>query len=301
MLHHVDTMKRGFGRRSFFKLIGAAGIATVPVGTATASEEAGPSDSLGVLIDTTRCMGCRTCEFMCAESNGLPEPDPDWGVLEEPRTTSDSQLTVVNQYETEKGPVFIKRQCMHCVQPACASACLTKAMHRSDEGPVIWRESKCMGCRFCMISCPFDVPKFEYDSPVPHIRKCTLCAERREQGEMPACIENCPGEALLFGLRSDLLREANTRIYNNPDSYFHEIYGEHVVGGTSMLYLASVPFEQLGLRTDLGTTPYPELTKGFLYSVPVILTLVPAFLAAVSAATKSNSDSDGKGAHDAGE
>ncbi|MFC1500448.1 4Fe-4S dicluster domain-containing protein [Candidatus Zixiibacteriota bacterium] len=300
MTEHNETGKRGFGRRSFFKLLGAAGVATVPVGTAAAVEVTEHTDTLGVLIDTTRCMGCRTCEFMCAESNGLPEPDPDWGVLEEPRTTSDCQLTVVNQYETEKGPVFIKRQCMHCVQPACASACLTKAMFRSDEGPVIWREPKCMGCRFCMISCPFDMPKFEYDSPVPHIRKCTLCVERREQGEMPACVENCPGGALQFGLRSDLLREANTRIYNNPDDYNHEIYGEHMVGGTSMLYLASVPFEQLGLRTDLGTTPYPELTKGFLYSVPVVLTLVPAFLAAVSAATKSNSDSEGKGAHDAG-
>ena len=293
------TGKSGFGRRSFFKLVGAAGIATVPVGTAAASEEAESADPLGILIDTTRCLGCRTCEFMCSESNGLPDPDPDWGVLDEPRTTSDCQLTVVNKYETEKGPVFIKRQCMHCNQPACASACLTKALHKSEDGPVVWRESKCMGCRYCMISCPFDSPKFEYDSPVPKIQKCTLCAERREEGKLPACVENCPGDALLFGRRSDLLREANMRIYNNPDEYNHEIYGEHTVGGTSMLYLASVPFDQLGLRTDLGTTPYPELTKGFLYSVPVVLTLIPAFLAAVSAATKSGTDSDGKGAHDA--
>jgi Fe-S-cluster-containing dehydrogenase component len=175
---------------------------------------------------------------------------------------------------------------MHCNQPACASACLTKAMLKTEEGLVVWREDKCMGCRFCMISCPFDIPKFEYDSAVPKISKCTMCWGRLKEGEQPACVENCPEEALTFGKRRDLIEEARVRIYENPDSYVSHIYGEHEAGGTGYMYLSAVPFEQLGFRTDLGTTPYPEFSKDFLYAVPVILTLWPPFLLALNRATK---------------
>lgn len=288
----------GLNRRSFLATLGVAGAGVLQADRLLAQEATTDVEPLGVLIDTTWCAGCRTCEFICAEEHGFPEPDTDYSVLEQERTTSECQWTIVNQYNTDAGPVFVKKQCMHCVQPACASACLTKAMLKSDEGPVIWRVSKCMGCRFCMISCPFDVPKFEYDSPVPRIQKCNLCLERREEGRPPACVENCPAGALIFGPRSELIEEGRRRIYENPDQYVHEIYGEHVVGGTSALYLSSVPFEQIGFKTDLGTTPYPELTRGFLYSVPIILTVVPAFLAALSSATRNNSETTEIGAGD---
>jgi len=143
-----------------------------------------------------------------------------------------------------------------------------------------------MGCRLCMFSCPFDIPKFEYDSPTPTIQKCNLCWDRYKKGEIPACVEACPQEALLFGPRRDLLEEARARIYQHPDRYYHHIYGEHEVGGTSYLYLSPVPFEQIGFRTDLGTKPYPEYTTGFLYAVPFVFVLWPSILLGMGMATK---------------
>lgn len=270
-------------RRSFFKFAGATG-ATIAAGsrTATAREPAAGEEKkefLGVLVDTTRCIGCRACEVGCAEAHGLPVPDPAGdGALEAVRDTSTTQLTVVNRYDTDAGEVYVKKQCMHCWQPACASACLTNAMLKTEEGPVVWREGKCMGCRYCMVSCPFDVPKAEYERPDPGIRKCDLCWDRLQAGARPACVASCPTDALLFGTKRELMEIARSRIYKHPDRYVHEIYGEHVVGGTGWLYLSAVPFEQLGFPTDLGNEPYPGYTRDFLYAVPTIDFGIPALL-----------------------
>lgn len=270
-------------RRDFIKLAGVtSGGLLLPVLGKT-NEVNGNKEFKGILIDTTKCIGCRSCELACAEAHNLPEPDiDDESVFEKERKTSETQWTVVNKYNTSKGVFFRKTQCMHCNQPACASACLVKAMYKTEEGPVIWRGNKCMGCRFCMISCPFDIPKFEYNSPNPKIQKCVMCWELLQKGENPACVDACPQSALIFGKRRDLIEIARARIYAEPDKYVHHIYGEHEVGGTGVLYLSGVPFEELGLRTDLGTTAYPEYSKGFLYGVPVVLLLWPAFLVGVS-------------------
>jgi Fe-S-cluster-containing dehydrogenase component len=224
----------------------------------------------------------------------LPEPDLDAIDGDVIRNTSDKQWTLVNRFEVDDEEIFVKKQCMHCNQPACAAACPTKALLKTEEGPVIWRADKCMGCRFCMVSCPFDMPKFEYDSNNPKIQKCRMCFERLQEGEAPACVSECPEEAIIFGKRRELLDEAKRRIYEDPDSYVHQVYGEHEVGGTGYLYLSAVPFEKLGLKTDLGTTPYPDYTKTFLYSVPVVLTLWPAFLLAVHNANKNEDQDPGK-------
>jgi Fe-S-cluster-containing dehydrogenase component len=251
------------------------------------ASKAAVTDSMAILVDTTKCLGCRMCERACAQANGLPEP-PKSVEPGEFRDTSEAQWTVVNRYETESGPVNVKRQCMHCLQPACASACLTKAMLKTEDGPVIWRGDKCMGCRFCMLSCPFDAPKFEYHSANPRIQKCRMCFDRLQEGDVPACVEGCPAKATTFGPRSEMLELAWSRVYAEPDKYVHHVYGEHEAGGTGMLYLASVPFDQLGFRTDLSRTAYPTFTKEFLYSVPFVLTMFPPFLLAVSKATRGN-------------
>ena len=277
-------------RRSFLRALGVIGCASFAGSNLRASTVSGGTELMGVLIDITRCEGCRACEEMCAEANGLPEIDYDDAILESVRTTSTTQFSVINRFETEKGEVYVKRQCMNCVQPACASACLTKAMEKTAEGPVVWNEEKCMGCRYCMVSCPFDMPKFQYNSPNPKIQKCDMCRERLDEGELPACVENCPNEALVYGTRRELLEEAKSRIYQNPDDYVHHIYGEHEIGGTGTIYISPVPFEQIGFRTDLGNEAVPELSRSFLYSVPVIETLLPAFLLAVHKATKKRSD-----------
>jgi formate dehydrogenase iron-sulfur subunit len=286
-------------RRAFLKTIsvGLAGIAgTAFSATRLRAEEArGHKEFLGVLVDTTRCIGCRSCEEACAEANNLPVPDiSDESVLEKRRDTSVTQFTVINRYTTEKGNVFVKRQCMHCCQPGCVAACLVNAMKKREEGPVTW-DTNCMGCRYCMVSCPFDIPKFEYDSWNPKIQKCNLCWDRVKVGKQPACVEACPQEALLFGQRKELLVVANRRIYQKHKKYIHHVYGENEVGGTDWLYISAVPFEQIGLRTDLGTTAYPEFTTGFLYAVPIVLLLWPAFLMGVSYITKREDEEEMRG------
>ena len=204
------------------------------------------------------------------------------------RKTDESHRTVVNAFNSTKGEVYVKKQCMHCNEPACTAACLTQAMYKTKEGAVIWRGDKCMGCRYCMVSCPFDIPKFEYHSANPKIEKCNMCFDRLSEGKIPACVENCPAEALIFGKRRDLIKEARKRINDNPEQYVDHIYGEHEAGGTGFLYLSAVPFNELGFNTSLQTESYPALSKGFLYSVPTIFVLWPAMLLGLREATKNN-------------
>lgn len=286
-------------RRDFLKTLGIVGAATV-VGKPLRAEEAkSGKEFMGVLVDTTRCIGCRSCEESCADANGMPAPDLSDAVLEQHRMTSETQWTVINRFQSEDNTeIFVKKQCMHCGQPACVSACLTKALEKTKDGPVIWHPSKCMGCRFCMISCPFEIPKFEYHSNNPKIQKCIMCQQRLKAGEPPACVENCPAEALTFGTRRELIEIANQRIYQNPDQYIHHIYGELEVGGTEWLYLAAVPFEKLGFRTDLGNKAYPEYTTNFLYAVPFVDIILPALLLGISQATKAKRPEESEDGHE---
>ena len=277
-------------RRQFFKTsatVGAAvGAAVLPIKHSKAANTKENKEFVGVLVDTTRCIGCRSCEVACsvAHDNFVPDVKND-NALEKIHDTSDKQWTIVNRFKTEKGDVFVKRQCMHCWQPACAAACLVNAMYKTKEGPVTWNGDKCMGCRFCMVSCPFDIPKAEYNSWNPRIMKCNMCYERLQEGKRPACVEACPTDTLMFGTKRQLMEIARHRVYSHPDKYVHQIYGENEVGGTGWLYLSAVPFNQIGFRTDLGTTPYPEYTKQFLVSVPLILFGVPALLLGLSELT----------------
>ncbi len=275
-------------RKDFFKVLGVAGAALALGKEARAvPENAGDIEFYGILYDSTRCAGCQTCESACAEANGLPAPTAaiETGVI---RNTDEVHRTVVNAFNSTKGEAYLKKQCMHCNEPACTAACLTQAMYKTPEGAVIWRGDKCMGCRYCMVSCPFDVPKFEYHSANPKIEKCNMCFDRTKEGKLPACVENCPAEALIYGKRRDLIKEARKRIVENPDQYVDHIYGEHEAGGTGFLYLAAVPFEELGLNTALQKESYPSLSKGFLYSVPTIFVLWPAILLGIRESTKNN-------------
>ncbi len=277
-------------RRSFLQMIGAtaagvAGSLTAP-GVSHARSKAESGEFYGILVDTTRCIGCRNCEVACAEVNGLPLPDiSDKSLFASERQTTETQWTVVNRYETEKGKIYVPKRCMHCNQAACVAACLVKAMKKRKAGHVTW-DTNCLGCRLCMVSCPFDIPKFEYNSALPEIQKCTLCWERFQEDKIPGCVEACPTEALIFGTRRQLLEEARRRIYQNPGVYNSHIYGEQEAGGTSHLYLSSVPFDQLGFRTDIGNTAYSEYSKGFLYAVPFVFVLWPVIMLGMSRAIK---------------
>jgi Fe-S-cluster-containing dehydrogenase component len=245
---------------------------------------------MGVLHDTTLCVGCRSCEAACNKVNELPPPDlpfTDMSVLEKKRRTTNDAYTVVNKFETEGKPVFVKKQCNHCLEPACASACFVRAFQKTPEGAVTYDPSVCVGCRYCMVACPFEIPTYEYDEPLsPRVVKCTLCYPRIQKGLLPGCVESCPKEALTFGKREDLLKIAKERIRKYPDRYINHVYGENEMGGTSWLYLSGTSFSDIGMREDLGVKPAPELTSGALGAVPIVVGLWPVLLTGIYAMSK---------------
>ena len=283
-------------RRKFLGWVGAAGLGAAfddPASAAGNRQFKGYPGSLGVLFDHVSCIGCRGCEAACNKVNDLPPPArpfDDLSVLGQKRRTDSKAYTVVNRYDRagdSKMPLYRKIQCNHCLEPACASACFVRALTKTEEGPVTYDASVCVGCRYCMIACPFEIPAYEYDEPLtPRIRKCTMCHPRVIEGKLPGCVEACPTEALTFGKRGDLIRIARERIRKYPDQYVDHIYGEYEMGGTSWLYLAGVPFKTLGMREDLGTLPAPALTAGALASVPVVAGLWPVLLAGIYAMSK---------------
>jgi Fe-S-cluster-containing dehydrogenase component len=264
-----------------------------PAAAATGKHFTGYPNSFAILHDTTLCVGCRTCEAACNKVNDLPPPDKpftDLSVLEARRRTTTKAFTVVNKYnnkEKSKSPVFFKKQCNHCLEPACASVCFVSAFTKTKTGAVIYDSSVCVGCRYCMIACPFEIPTYEYDQVLtPRIRKCTMCHPRVIEGKLPGCVEACPMEALSFGKREDMIKIARERFRKYPDRYVDHIYGEHEMGGTSWLYISGTPFKELGMREDLGVTPAPQLTAGALSSVPIIAGLWPVLLAGLYAVSK---------------
>jgi formate dehydrogenase iron-sulfur subunit len=290
------------GRRDFLKLGGVTATLAATGVNANANEDfTGYPDSNGMLVDTTICIGsnCRRCEEACKKANdrtleGLDLSDDS--VFDKHRRTDSDNLTVVNRYPNPKDPdksYFVKRQCMHCSEPACASACLVKAFTKTPEGAVVYNPDVCIGCRYCMMACPFSAPAYDYfDAASPEVRKCTMCYERIKEGKKPACAEICPKEAITFGKRSDLITLARDKIRNHPDQYQDHIYGEDEVGGTSWLYLAGTDFANLGFDTNLGTTRYPMLTRGFLSAVPLVLTIWPVLLVGLYRATQSRAKND---------
>jgi Fe-S-cluster-containing dehydrogenase component len=291
-----EVFHMSVSRRKFLGWIGGAGLSCAFGNSAKAASPKyfpGYPDSLGVLHDTVLCIGCRSCEDACNKVNDLPPPDrpfKDLSVLDEQRRTTPKAYTVVNRYDISKKPkrpVFYKKQCNHCQEPACASACFVRAYTKTKEGAVIYDESVCVGCRLCMIACPFEIPTYEYDSALePRIRKCTMCYPRGIQGLLPGCVQSCPVEALSFGKRKDLIRIARERMRKYPDRYVDHIYGEHEMGGTSWLYLSGAPFKELGMREDLGITPAPELTAAALDAVPMVIGLWPVLLTGIYAIIK---------------
>ena len=240
-------------------------------------------DGMGILHDFTRCIGCRSCEAACNKVNNLPEPDlpfDDVSVFEHKRRTHEGARTIVNRYEVEghDGPIFRKVQCNHCAEPGCLSSCFVNAYTKTDTGAVIYNPKVCVGCRTCMIACPFYIPAYSYSSVLnPLIVKCTMCYETRLiHGKPPGCLEICPRDVMTFGKREDLIYMAHQRIRLNPGKYVNHLYGEKEVGGTAWMYLSPVPFEELGFNTTLGEKPIFGYVKEFLSIVPMVLVIWPA-------------------------
>jgi len=246
--------------------------------------------SKGVLYDANKCIGCRACQVACKQWNELPAVETtNTGTLENPPLLSAKTFTRLRFREVEHNDelhfVFAKTQCMHCEEPACASACLVKALEKTDCGAVIYDDHKCIGCRYCMMACPFGIPTFEWDEAMPWIRKCTFCPDRQAAGLEPACVATCPTGALKFGDRDDLIAEAKQRVKDSPDKYFDHIYGEEEVGGTCWLYIFPVPFEEMGFPA-LGTKAMNVDANRAMNAVPGIAVGVTALMAGVYWLTK---------------
>ena len=281
-------------RRKFLGSLGAT-IGATTTGALTKAYGAtnkhfkGYPEGFGVLHDTTKCIGCRKCEQACNEVNKLDKPErpfDDLKVMDQKRRTGEATYTVVNKFKGSLD-VFVKKQCNHCQEPACASACFVKALKKDETGAVVYDESLCVGCRYCMVACPFNIPAYTYNDPLtPKVTKCTMCLPRIKEGKLPGCVEICPREALIFGKRKDLVKLAWKKINKNPDHYIEHVYGEYEMGGTSWLYLSGIPFEQIDMREDLGVTPAPQFTSGALGTVPIIVGLWPVLLTGVYAISK---------------
>jgi Fe-S-cluster-containing dehydrogenase component len=261
------------GRRGFLKKVGLFGLGGSIGGLGGTRADASTTHNVleswhGVLVDLTKCNGCRQCEAACQKAAGFEAPTPeelkDGSVFNHVRRPGTRSYTTVNEYRLphdagEGTSIYVKSNCLHCNDPACASACLVGAMRKESDGAVSYDAWKCMGCRYCMVACPFQMPTYEYDNVfTPQVRKCTLCSNEGNpnRGDIPACVKACPKECLTYGKRSELLERAREKITQHRDTYIEHIYGEHEAGGTSWLYLSGVPFQELGfLQVDPEAPP----------------------------------------------
>lgn len=230
-----------------------------------------------ILTDTTKCIGCRECVIACKRQNNLAPDLPHRWDLED-GLSARNWTSVLDL----PGGKYVRKHCRHCLEPACVSACPVGALRKTDVGAVIYDGDKCMGCRYCMMSCPFGVPRYDWDQTVPYVRKCILCYQRLIEGGQPACTEACPAQATVFGERSELIALAHGRLQENPGKYVQKIWGEQTVGGTSVMYISDIDLTFLTRGEDLGSEPIPERTKLAMNVVPFTFVGVVGMMAAVN-------------------
>ena len=260
-------------RRDFFKLTASAvGGGAIAAKSLLAEEKDDFADNYAMLNDCTKCIGCRGCQSACKKTHeqlGLEQTGRD-SRYDMPLDINADNLTVIHLYkESDDNWSYVKKQCLHCNEPSCESVCPVAAFHKRDDGVVSYDKDKCIGCRYCLVACPFNAPTFEYDTPTPKVQKCDFCKDNRlAKGEEPVCASVCPRGAIKFGKRGDLLKEAKRRIKNNPNQYNTHVYGESEIGGTSVLYLApkDISFADLGYKM-YGETPPIELHEDIQHGI----------------------------------
>lgn len=279
----METRGRpGLSRRGFLQVgaavagaLGAAPLAARQPRARAAGGEASSADytAYGMLVDLTLCVGCRMCVYACQKAHG-------WTGDPEAQEPSGDRWTAVREVALPDGDVrFVRTQCFHCQVPSCAEACIVGALRKTPDGPVVYDPGRCIGCRYCMIACPFGMPRYQWDRTWPEVAKCNFCADRLARGQEPACAEACPTGATLFGHRAYLIAEARRRMEAEPDRYVPRIYGLEEVGGTSWLFLSDVPFEELGFAR-VAAEPPAYRTRAWMRLVPGLAVGMAGFLTA---------------------
>ena len=245
------------------------------------------SKNQAFLIDMTKCTGCRGCQVACKQWNQLDAEKTEFFSGEgyqNPPAMSEYTFTRIKFRDYRKNGqnefAFYKEMCMHCNDPACASVCPVGAFRKTAEGPVVYAAERCIGCRFCMVACPFGVPKYEWSKGLPLVKKCTGCHSRIRAGLKPACATACP-TAISYGPRDAMIKLAEQRLSRYPDRYINKVYGKEEAGGTSVIYLTSLPFDELGFK-PVTLRPLPEYTWQALRLVPGIFLSVGGGLSALS-------------------
>jgi formate dehydrogenase iron-sulfur subunit len=292
-----EPFKDRLSRRAFLTTVCASAGGCLLLGSAerAAASEPVTSETVGILIDLTRCAGCNSCSLACKAANQLGNAD------EIPTALAPDAYTYVEPIEAvtaagERVTRYVKRQCMHCLNAACVAACPAAAMYNSGEGPVIYRAVRCLGCRYCEVGCPFGIPRFNWDEPLAaKINKCWMCYDRLQAGEKPACVAACPTGALDFGRRTALLSAAQRRIQTHPDLYVDHILGQREVGGTSVLYLSDVSFDQLGFPANLPEQAPPEQTEKVMSALPIVIGSVATVMAGTAFFTHRGSHQEEEG------
>lgn len=314
-------------RRNFLKLSAAS------VGGALCAEQAGaaarepkklPSAAVGMLYDSTLCIGCKACMPACKAANHMPpeaagQPTAMWDT---PLETSGKTLNIIKLYRNGSadrkdqeinGYAFMKRHCLHCVDPSCVSVCPVSAMTKDPlTGIVEHHADRCIGCRYCVLGCPFGIPKYEYDEAFGQIQKCQFCAHLQAKGRIPACCDVCPTGASLFGTVSDLKQEAQRRLEMQPGQdyefprgqlgagrpghvahapkYLKNVYGLKELGGTQVMYMSAVPFDKLGLPTNVPDFGYPTVSEGIQHMLYKWMLAPAVLLTGLAYVVKKNTD-----------
>lgn len=235
-------------------------------------------DTYGILTDVTKCIGCAKCVSACKSTYDLPPDTPrEWQKNDGLSARNWTSVLFDGEYS-------VRKQCRHCLEPACESVCPVGALHKTEQGAVIYDNNKCLGCRYCMMACPYGIPRYDWDSPAPYIRKCILCHYKIESGELkqPACTNACPTQATIYGKRKDLLKIARERIKSDPKRYYDHIYGEKEVGGTNVIYITSpdckldfLYYYNNRVGKGEGLLGQPDITEPLPHATKLAMSAVP--------------------------
>ena len=232
-----------------------------------------------MLIDVTKCIGCRGCQVACKEWNDLPgESTTNRGTYQNPPDLSAQTWNLITFKEIQEDGqgrwLFRKHQCMHCTHANCVELCPTGAAHHEGEF-VIFDQEKCIGCGTCVYACSFGVP--HVDEVSNKSKKCFFCIDRVSNGREPACAKACPTGAVQFGGRDTLLELGRARVeeLKVKGRYEARLYGEKELEGLHSIYVLDRPASVYGLPE----APKAETSSALLFDLAEAGIMVPTMIA----------------------